>query len=205
MGIFTGVLINHSRANLNSASSVGEYLRHADLLKGTHGVRMGILYLGEYSGAGSLPILFDTGRVSSPKHGISQTLTRTWPAEHNYTILSVSGDSCRGLESQMNLGTYLSDAINKFKRDPFNSTYLEPYGQAIEIVTTFSSNDVGIAVLEGGGSWVVGKEATPDWSRAARNDHRKARDALELTLALKQGVKVNLSSAKNRTLAIECF
>jgi hypothetical protein len=166
---------------------------------------MGIQYLGEYSGDESLPILFGTGRVSSPKHGISQTLTKTWPAAHYYTILSVSGDSSPGLESQVRVGTYLSEAIQKFKRDPLSTTYVEPYEQSIEIVTTFSSNDVGIAVLEGGGSWIVGKEATPDWSRAAKSDHRKARDVLELTIALKQGVEVNLFSAKNRTLAIECF
>jgi hypothetical protein len=160
--------------------------------------------MGEYSGNESLPVHIGNGRVSSPKHSINQRLAIDRDSEH-YTIIAVSEDCSSILTSQNNVGRQLVKTIKNFKRDPKNQTYVDPYGQAIEVISTFSTYDVGITVLEGGCSWIVGKEETPSWAKAAKTTHRDAKKVQELILALRQDCYVNLFSAKIRSLAIEHF
>lgn len=104
------------------------------------------------------------------------------------------------------VGLHLMDAVTSFTGGPAGQTvYVEPYGQAIAIVGTFSSEEVGISMLEGNCSWVVGKEPTPSWSRATNVRSLHWKEAQELTLALKAGVQVDLTSKKIQSLVLGYF
>lgn len=163
-------------------------------------------WVGEVHSSGSLPIFHFGGKVWSPNNKRMERMTDgegMVRPDRKFCLLGISGDLVSDLCGVKDLGNNVATEILQQSRSNPNpdGSYLREYGQALYIVTIFQSQQPGVAVLEGNCSWVVGKQDTPLWARAAKKWHKKRRELLELTLALKQGVPVNLTEARYQSLA----
>lgn len=167
------------------------------------------LFLGECSSNDSLPVCYAKGAIWSRSYNSrspSKPPITAFSEEKYYSIIDVSENLSSRIAGQRDFGKHLVEAIKFFKRNPGGRpVYVEPYGQSLAVINTFSSTDTGICILEGGESYLVGKEATPSWAKAAKPVYSSQREVLELTLALKQGVYVNLFSDTMRRLINGCF
>lgn len=165
-------------------------------------------FLGETHSHESCAVLHYDGQVWCPSRRIKKETNDVYDDQppEMFTVITVSGDFASLFQGMRKVGEHVISAVKAFSRDPEgHPVYVGPYSQAIQIVETFSSSDVGISVVEGNCSWLVGREATPEWARASRKSHSCTREVLELTLALKQGVRVNLTSRKIQKHVLEYF
>lgn len=204
MGTHSVVLVRHSDfPKIIAKTKFGEDLWHA---RSGRTFKNGLFeYVGEVHSTESLPVFHYNGLVWAPRvKKVNERMEQCndQPPEE-FCLLDISGDFVSLLLDSKKVGKHVIETIESFTPRPdHQSVYVEPYAQAIAIVNIFTSNDVGISVLEGNCSWVVGNEETPSWARASRQNHAHTREVLELILALKQGVKVNLTAKKYQDLAM---
>lgn len=203
MGIHTAVVIRRSDlTRIYTDTDFGEKLWCAG--QGNIFAHQGFEWLGDVYSSSSLPIFHYDGDIWSPRVKTIQEKKERYQDQppEQFWILDIDGDFAHLFAKEKGVSKYIIDAINPSKTAHEGQPLcVARYGEAITIINSFSSDDIGISVIEGNTSWIVGKGATPSWARASKQNHDRTREVLELTLALRKNVPVNLTEKKLQDLA----
>lgn len=214
MGTHIAVRIDHSYlSRIRFDKEFGNILYFAGTAVGDSDYKRNVVkVIGEYSGIGSLPIFCHKGIVWSPKTGTrGKPSSKEWysVADRNFSILQVSLDDSSVLRNNKYVGTAVAYAIElSLKRK--QATLQEPpciqgCGQAVQLLRSYSSTDIGMLVLEKGTSWFVGEQEVPTWSTASQASPLVRASVLELILALNRKVPVNFYANPLQRLVDEHF